>query len=88
MAILGIAATPTEAKAGDACTRTEFKSKLVADACKKGGQAEAKKVMKTFLRDAKKQDAKLTCQSCHTNLAPKYELKPDAVELFKKYGGK
>jgi hypothetical protein len=61
---------------------------MVGDACKKGGQAEAKKAMKAFLKKAKKQEAKLDCKSCHTKLAPKYELKPDGLDHFKRLGGK
>ena len=40
--------------------------------------------MKKFMKDAKIK----TCNQCHTKLAPTYELKPDAVEQFKKAGGK
>jgi hypothetical protein len=44
--------------------------------------------MKAWLKKAKKQEAKLDCKSCHTKLAPKYELKPDGLEHFQKLGGK
>jgi len=88
LAALGLTAAPTVAQAGDDCHRTEFKTKLVKAACKKGGQAEAKKVMKAFLKDAKKQNSKLNCQSCHAKLSPSYDLKSDALETFKSLGGK
>lgn len=92
LGLVGIVASaqisPQEALAGKACTRAEFKTKLVGDACKKGGQAEAKKVMKAFLKDAKKQEAKLDCKSCHTKLAPSYELTADGLEKYQKLGGK
>ncbi len=81
------AASPQEAIAGAACKRATFETKLVADACKKGGQGEAKKVMKKFLAAAKKQDSSATCQSCHAKLAPAYTLKPDGLEKFKQFGG-
>ena len=86
--IAGATLAPADAVAGAACKRTTFETKLVGDACKKGGQAEAKKAMKGWLKTAKKKEAKLDCKSCHTKLAPKYELKPDGLEHFKKLGGK
>ena len=80
---------PHEASAGDPCVRKEFKTKLIAEACKKGGQAEAKKVMKKQLSKLKaKSDKVKTCKSCHTSLAPKYELTADGLELYKQAGGK
>lgn len=87
-AILGLTSAPQEAAAGADCARSEFKTKLVQDACKKGGQAEAKKAMKKFLAVAKKKDSSLNCKSCHTSLAPKYELKPDGLKMYKQFGGK
>jgi hypothetical protein len=86
--IAAVSLAPQEAVAAKACARTKFDTKLVADACKKGGQAEAKKEMKKFLKTAKKKEATIDCKSCHTKLAPKYELKDDALEHFKKLGGK
>ena len=82
------ATTMTPASAGKPCARAKFESKMVADACKAGGQDEAKTVMKAFLKEAKKKNADATCQTCHSKLAPKYDLKPDALKLFKEYGGK
>jgi hypothetical protein len=79
---------PSEAIAAKPCQRASFDTKLVEAACKKGGQAEAKDVMKKWVRDAKKRDAKLDCKSCHTKLAPSYDLKPDGLEKFRKLGGK
>lgn len=86
--IAGATFAPSDAVAGKACARTTFETTLVGDACKKGGQAEAKKAMKAWLKTAKKQEKKLDCKSCHTKLAPKYELKPDGLDHFKKLGGK
>lgn len=87
-AIAGVTLTSDDAVAGAACKRATFETKLVGDACTKGGQAEAKKAMKKFLKTAKKKEAGLECKSCHTKLAPKYDLKPDGLEHFKKLGGK
>jgi hypothetical protein len=87
--IAGVTLSSTnDAVAGAACKRTTFETKLVGDACKKGGQAEAKKVMKKWLKGAKKKEAGLECKSCHTKLAPKYDLKPDGLQKFKDLGGK
>ena len=72
-----------EAQAAEACKHTEFKTELVRDACK-DGQAAAKDAMKKFMKDAKIK----SCNQCHTNLAPKYDLKKDAYDQFQKAGGK
>lgn len=76
------------ADAAKACKRTKFETKLVEDACKKGGQSEAKKVMKAWVKDAKKKQSNLECKTCHSKLAPAYDLKPDGLEKFKDLGGK
>lgn len=78
-----VRSTPT-AEAGDACKRSDFKTELVRDACKKGGQKEAKAVMKKWMKEKKIK----TCNACHTKLAPSYELKADGLEQYKKAGGK
>jgi hypothetical protein len=77
-------ASTSEPMAADACQHKDFKTEMVKNACAKGGQAEAKEVMKKFNKDNKIK----SCNDCHTKLAPSYELKPDAVEKFVKYGGK
>jgi hypothetical protein len=82
---LGIASlAPGEAQAVTACVTKEPKTELLKAACIKGGQPAAKDAMKKFMKDAKIK----TCNACHTKLAPKYELKKDAHEQFKKAGGK
>jgi hypothetical protein len=84
VASLGIASlTATDAQAVTACVTKEFKTQLAKDACAKGGQPAAKDAMKKFMKDAKIK----TCNACHSKLAPKYELKKDGVEQFKKAGG-
>ena len=77
------ASADDDAAAGP-CVRTEFKTELVKAACAKGGQKEAKEVMKKFAKDNKIK----SCNQCHQKLAPKYELKADAFEQFQKLGGK
>ena len=81
---LGIATYSSDAQAVTACVTTTFKTELAKDACTKGGQPAAKDAMKKFMKDAKIK----SCNACHQKLAPKYELKKDAVEQFKKAGGK
>lgn len=88
IAFLSLASAPQSVEAGSACSRTKYETKMVEQACKKGGQAEAKKAMKKFLSKAKQQDASVNCKSCHTSLSPKYDLKPDGLAMFKKLGGK
>jgi hypothetical protein len=68
------------------CQRTDFKTDMVKTACTKdgGGQEAAKDAMKAFNKEHKIK----SCNQCHSKLAPTYELKKDAVEQFKKLGGK
>ena len=85
VASLGIATlTSTDAQAVNACLTKEPRSELLKAACAKGGQPAAKDAMKKFMKDAKIK----SCNACHAKLAPKYELKKDAHEQFKKAGGK
>ena len=87
--ILSLTSLPQDAQAGDACVRKEFKTQLVKDACTKGGQAEAKKVMKKFLSTAKAKNPSVKdCKSCHTSLSPDYKLTADGLAMFTKAGGK
>ena len=77
-------ATADDAPTPAACLHKEFKTELVKSACAKGGQAEAKTVMKAFMKEKKIK----SCNVCHSKLAPKYDLKNDALEQFQKAGGK
>ncbi|MBI5607432.1 MAG: hypothetical protein HY902_00975 [Deltaproteobacteria bacterium] len=85
----GLALQATDSRADAApCVRTKFDTKLTEDACKKGGQEEAKKVWKAWVAEAKKTDATMACKTCHTNMAPKFDLTPDGLDKYKKAGGK
>jgi len=71
--------------AGDKpCVHKDYKTEMVREACTKGGQKAAKKVMQDF----NKKNKIKSCNQCHSKLAPKYDLKKDAYEQFKKLGGK
>ncbi len=76
--------TSSPAESADACVHTEFKTEMIRDACKAGGQKAAKDAMKKFNKDNNIK----SCNQCHSKLAPSYENKPDAVEQFAKLGGK
>jgi len=80
-AICGVSMPASDAT--EPCHRSEFKTDLIKNACAKGGQPEAKAVMKQFVREKKIK----TCNQCHTKLAPTYELKPDGLAQFQKLGG-
>lgn len=82
-ATLSAPAVAADAPAG-ACVHKEFKTELVKQACEKGGQKEAKEVMKAFMKEKKLK----SCNECHSKLAPKYELKADGHDKFTKLGGK
>ncbi len=87
VAVLSLSA-PQSVEAGKACARTEFKTKLIQNACKKDQKA-AKKAMKKFVKEAKKASGeKVTCKTCHTKTSGKYPLKKEGLDLFKKWGGK
>jgi cytochrome c553 len=66
------------------CVTKDFKTEMVKAACEKGGQKEAKEVMKAWNKEKKIK----SCNQCHEKLAPKYELKADGIDQFKKLGGK
>ena len=75
--------SPT-AQTAPACVTKAFKTEMVKEACTKGGQKQAKEVMKAWNKEKKIK----SCNQCHTKLAPNYELKKDGLEQFKKLGGK
>ena len=82
---LGIASFSSgDAQAVTACVTTKFQTEMIKDACTKGGQPAAKDAMKKFMKDAKIK----SCNACHSKLAPKYELKKDGFDQYKKAGGK
>ena len=71
------------ALAGDKCTIATKGDSLTAKACEKGGRAEAKKVMKKMVADAKAKGQKFTCEGCHKDL-DNYELTANSKDDFKK----
>lgn len=76
------------ASGAEPCKRTKFETKLVADACAAGGTAKAKDEMKKWVKGAKSKQAGLECATCHSKMAPTYDLKPDGLATFTKLGGK
>jgi hypothetical protein len=97
VALLGLVsaiASPAAGRAaGPPCVTTDFKTEMIKLACQKGGQDEAQKQMKAFVaKYAPKKKTKgasiFTCNACHKSLAPKFERKPDAFELYKALGGR
>jgi hypothetical protein len=65
------------------CTIATKGDSPTAQACAKGGRAEAKKMMKEMVKVAKANGQKFTCDGCHKDL-DNYELTKDAREEFKK----
>jgi hypothetical protein len=91
VASIAFAVSSTPAESGDPCRHKEgeFKTQMIKEACAKGGQSEAKDQMKAFMKTAKVDGKAIkSCNECHANLAPKYELKPDGLTEFGKAGGK
>ncbi len=83
-----IALAATSSEAGDACKRNNFDTELVKGACTTGGLGAAKDAMKKFVKEAKSKHSGLECSTCHSKMAPTYDLKPDGLALFRKLGGK
>ena len=65
------------------CTIATKGDSPTAKACAKGGRAEAKKVMKDMVKQAKTAGQKFTCDGCHKDL-DNYELTKNGQEDFKK----
>lgn len=81
-----VSSAPVDA-AGE-CKRTDFKTKMVKEACAAGGQKAAKDAMKAYLKTAKTKDKAIKdCATCHTKVGGEFPLKKDAIELFKSGGG-
>src|SRR5690349_20503094 len=80
--------TVGDAHAAKPCMRKKFETVLIKDACQRGGQDEAKKQMKTFLKEAKKRDASVGCATCHAKVGGDYPLKKDGLKTFRGFGGK
>jgi hypothetical protein len=72
------------ASAADKCTITkETDNNPVAKACKKGGVAEAKKVMKAMVATAKKAGFNKDCVDCHKGPDDaNFALTADGEKLF------
>ena len=83
--LLLIALVVPDASAGDGgkCTIATKGDTATARACVKGGRAEAKKVMKEMVKEAKAGGQKFTCEGCHKDL-DNFELTKNATEDFKK----
>jgi hypothetical protein len=65
------------------CTVATKGESPVAQACRRGGRAEAKKVMKGAVKAAKEKGGKFACDGCHKDVE-NFQLKSNAREDFKK----
>ena len=109
MAFVAVAATPdaSNVQANDTvtttqgdiqsadkpCSRTEFKTKLVKDACAAGGQKAAKKAMMKWTKENKakykeKHGKAMNCATCHSKPGGDFPLKADGLKIFNEFGGK
>jgi hypothetical protein len=80
---LTLATFSSSASADKPCVTKDPKTEMVREGCKKGQDA-VKDAMKKFNKDK----GIKSCNKCHKKLAPNYELKDDALDEFKKLGGK
>jgi len=67
------------------CAAKSFKIGKVEAACKKGGQAEAKKMMKAAVKKAKAAGESMTCKTCHSSLKTYALTGDDPVGQLKKW---
>ena len=84
---LVVLAAPAASDDAKPCHRKSFQVDLVKKACAGGGQQAAKSAMKEWVKKAKAAsggDPDLTCDSCHSDLAPEYPLSDGALDKFKK----
>jgi hypothetical protein len=80
---VSVASRDAGATDGGKCTIATKGDTATARACARGGRAEAKKVMKEMVKQAKSNGQKFTCDGCHKDL-DSYELTKNATEDFKK----
>jgi len=73
---------PESTSAGVPCTVATKGQGIVVQACAAGGRAEAKKLMKAMVKEAKTRGVKVTCDGCHHDL-DSYALTESAREDFK-----
>lgn len=83
----------THAPAGPPCVTKDFQTEMVKAACAAGGQDEAKKQMTLFVSKHADKGQKLTkklftCNACHSTIDPNFDRKPEALDLYRKLGGK
>ena len=93
LAGVAVAAASTTAPAGPPCLTKDFQTEMVKTACAAGGQDEAKKQMTLFVAKHAEKGQKLTkklftCNACHSTIDPTFERKPEALDLYRKLGGK
>ncbi len=75
------------AQAGDVkpCVATTFKIAKVKAACESGGQAAAKKLMKTATDKAKAAGEDMNCKTCHSDLKTYAITGADTVAKIQKW---
>jgi hypothetical protein len=84
--LVAIGAASFTARADDPkpCRASTFAFPAVESACKSGGQAAAKAVMKKAVDKGKAAGEAVNFKSCHTDLTS-FALTPDAGTLLKKW---
>jgi hypothetical protein len=70
-------------KGADPCTVAGEGKGPIDKACAKGGIKEAKAVMKSMVKKAKKGGMKVDCDSCHSDEKDWSKFTPDVKEKFK-----
>ena len=81
----GLGAGSVQADDLKPCTAKTFKVKQVEAACRSGGLAAAKKMMKAATKKAKAAGEDMKCKTCHTELKTFALTGPDTVASLKKW---
>jgi hypothetical protein len=79
----GLVVSSASADGPKPCLKANYEIAQVKAACDKGGQDEAKKMMKALTDKAKAAGKEIKCNSCHENLKD-YKLTPNGMADLKK----
>lgn len=82
--VAGVSLSSAQAEGGKPCVNPNSEFAAVKAACAKGGQDEAKKMMKSIVDKQKAAGNEIKCNGCHENLKD-YKLKSNGKVDLKKY---
>lgn len=78
-----LSALPALAGGPEPCKIATQGDSPIAQACRAGGRPEARRAMKSLVKEARAKGQKLDCEGCHKN-TDSFELKPGARDELEK----